>query len=137
MNPGTKIGELMMRIRKIIREILPARLHYSDNVNHFELYQIKPTSEFRKYMYMGTDLLERMGWKVNKDRYTLVYTDKINEKTTPDDIFVRFNRDIPKNFRGRSASVSDILVICINGNKTTYYVDSFGFEKMSDDFWDN
>ena len=126
-----------MKIRKIVREFLPAKLHYSDNVNHFELYQIEPTSESRKYMYMGIDLLHRMGWEVSKDRYTLMYTDKITEKTTPDDIFVRFNRDIPRNFRGRSMSVSDILVMYIDGKKTTYYVDGFGFEELPDNFWDN
>lgn len=126
-----------MRLRKIIREILPAKIYYSDDVNHFELYQIKPTSESRKYMYMGIDLLDRMGWEVNKNRYTLMYTDKISDRITPDDIFVRFNRDIPRNFRGRAMSVSDILVMYINGKKTTYYVDGFGFEELPDNFWDN
>lgn len=127
----------MLKLKKVIREILPAKIQYSGDTDHFELYQINPTQEYRKYMYMGIDSLHRMGWDVNKDRYALMYTDKISSKITAEDIFIRFNRDIPRNFRGRSMSVSDILVLCIGGKRTTYYVDSIGFTELPDNFWES
>lgn len=126
-----------MKFRKIFRRFLPAKIYYSNHTNHFKLYQIKPTKESRKYMYIGIDVLDRMGWELNSGRYTLVYTDKMGNRVSPNDIFIRFNRDIPRNFRGRPMSVSDILVMCINGKKTTYYVDACGFKELPDSFWDN
>lgn len=43
-----------------------------------------------------------------------------------DEIYARFNGEHPKNYKGRSLSVSDIIVL--DGNM--YYVDKFGFKKV-------
>lgn len=132
----------MGRVRKFIREhFLPSKIKYPNEIDHFELYQIKPTPTSRKCMYMSLDMIKRMGYSLSKDTYTLVYTDKI--KTIPesievllDNIFTRFNVDIPRNFGGRTMSVSDIIVIYANAQKTTYYTDGCGFTRLPDDFWE-
>ena len=60
-------------------------------------------------------------------------TEKQTEATTEapttavlDEIYARFNGEHPKNYKGRSLSVSDIIVL--DGNM--YYVDKFGFKKV-------
>ena len=41
-----------------------------------------------------------------------------------------FNIDHPKDFRGHSLSVSDIVVLHQNGEDTAHYVDSFGYKEV-------
>lgn len=43
-----------------------------------------------------------------------------------DEIFTRFNVEQPKNYKGRSISVSDIIVL----DGVMYYVDRIGFQKI-------
>lgn len=43
-----------------------------------------------------------------------------------DEIFTRFNVGQPKDYKGRSISVSDIIVL----DGVMYYVDKFGFKKV-------
>ena len=45
-------------------------------------------------------------------------------------IFERFNLDHPKDFKGHSLSVSDVVVLHQNGRDTAYYVDSFGYQQV-------
>ena len=39
-------------------------------------------------------------------------------------------RDSPKDFKGHSLSVSDVVVIHQNGQDTAHYVDSFGYKDV-------
>ena len=45
-------------------------------------------------------------------------------------IFERFNIDHPKDFKGHSLSVSDVVVLHQHGQDTAHYVDSFGFQQV-------
>ena len=47
-----------------------------------------------------------------------------------DDIFERFNIDRPKDFRGHSLSVSDIVVLNDGEKVTAHFVDSISFEQL-------
>ena len=47
-----------------------------------------------------------------------------------EDIYTRFNIDHPKDFKGHSLSVSDIVVLHQNGGNTAHYVDSIGFQNV-------
>lgn len=69
---------------------------------------------------------------VNHDDYETVYTGRIEPKATVsdalEDIYVMFNLHRPADYRGRSMSVSDLVVIEGSG---TYYCDSVGFQKIN------
>ena len=47
-----------------------------------------------------------------------------------EDIYTRFNIDHPKDFKGHSLSVSDVVVLHQNGQDTAHYVDSFGYKDV-------
>ncbi len=42
----------------------------------------------------------------------------------------RFNIDHPKDFKGHSLSVSDVVVLHQNDQDTAHYVDSFGYKDV-------
>ena len=47
-----------------------------------------------------------------------------------EDIYTRFNIDHPKDFKGHSLSVSDVVVLHQNGQDAAHYVDSFGYKEV-------
>ena len=49
-------------------------------------------------------------------------------------IYTRFNIDHPKDFKGHSLSVSDVVVLHQNGQDTAHYVDSFGYKEVPEFF---
>lgn len=75
---------------------------------------------------------------VKKDNYVQVYSgpmpDECLTMEKPDDIleslYSKFNLDRPADFRGHSLSVSDVIVLKQNGEISSFYTDSFGFEKL-------
>ena len=50
--------------------------------------------------------------------------------TSLDDIFTRFNIDHPKDFKGHSLSVSDVVVLHQDGQDTAHYVDRGDFKQV-------
>ena len=64
--------------------------------------------------------------------YEGVYTAPIEPGTGLEDIYTKFNIDHPEDFKGHSLSVSDVVVLHQNGQDTAHYVDSYGFQKVSE-----
>ena len=54
--------------------------------------------------------------------------------TSLEDIYTRFNIDHPKDFKGHSLSVSDVVVLHQSGQDTVHYVDSFGYKDVPEFF---
>lgn len=50
--------------------------------------------------------------------------------TRIEDIYTRFNIDIPEDYTGRSLSVSDVAVLYQDGDVSAHYVDSVGFREV-------
>ena len=98
--------------------------------NRFGIYQLKDTEEARDIHFMGMDYLESKGIVVKKENYDLLYTAPLEEGTSLEDIYTRFNIDRPADFRGHSLSVSDVVVLHQNGENTSHYVDSFGYREV-------
>ena len=71
---------------------------------------------------------------VDRANYDLVYTAPLNQNTSLEDIYRTFNIDHPKDFKGHSLSVSDVVVLHQNGQDTAHYVDSFGFTQVPEFF---
>ena len=67
---------------------------------------------------------------VDKTNYELVYSAELTPGTSLEDIYTRFNIDHPKDFKGHSLSVSDVVVLHQNGQDAAHYVDSFGYKEV-------
>ncbi|MCI7190361.1 MAG: YodL domain-containing protein, partial [Lachnospiraceae bacterium] len=98
--------------------------------DRFGIYQLKDTEGARDIHFMGMDYLESKGIAVTKENYDLLYTAPLEEGTSLEDIYTRFNIDRPADFRGHSLSVSDVVVLHQNGEITSHYVDSFGYREV-------
>ncbi len=90
---------------------------------NFSIYQVPPGPEGRDYRYRSYEELRADGLTVDRANYQLVYTAPLDKGTTLDDIFRRFNMEIPSDFKGHSLSMSDIIVFRQEGQQTAYYVD--------------
>lgn len=98
--------------------------------NTFSIYQLKDRDETRDYCFESYDRLQAAGLAVDRANYELVYTAPLVPGTSLDDIFTRFNIDHPKDFKGHSLSVSDVVVLHQSGQDTAHYVDRGDFKQV-------
>ena len=96
----------------------------------FTIYQLKGGDGMRDYHFEPYDRLQAAGLSVEAANYDRIYTAELTPGTSLEDIYTRFNIDHPKDFRGHSLSVSDIVVLHQNGEDTAHYVDSFGYKEV-------
>ena len=96
----------------------------------FSIYQIKGGDETRDFRFEPYDRLQAAGNVVDKANYELVYSAELTPGTSLEDIYTRFNIDHPKDFKGHSLSVSDVVVLHQNGQDAAHYVDSFGYKEV-------
>ncbi len=96
----------------------------------FSIYQIKGGDETRDLRFEPYDRLTATGHRVDPENYALVYSAELTPGTSLEDIYTRFNIDHPKDFKGHSLSVSDVVVLHQNGQDTAHYVDSFGYKNV-------
>ena len=100
----------------------------------FSIYQIKGWDETRDLRFEPYDRLTATGHRVDAKNYALVYSAELTPGTSLEDIYTRFNIDHPKDFKGHSLSVSDVVVLHQNGQDTAHYVDSFGYKDVPEFF---
>ena len=97
----------------------------------YTIYQIDNDAEDRRdIIFESLDRLADKGLTVDPDNYKEVYTAELEEGTTLDDLYEQFNIAHPSDYKGRSMSVSDVVVLHRNGEDKAYYVDSFGFSEV-------
>ena len=96
----------------------------------FSIYQLGDGDETRDYRLEPYDRLQAAGLAVDRANYELVYTAPLAPGTSLDDIFTRFNIDHPKDFKGHSLSVSDVVVLHQGGQDTAHYVDRGDFKQI-------
>jgi len=96
----------------------------------FSIYQIKGGDETRDFRFEPYDRLQAAGNVVDRANYELVYSAPLAPETSLEDIYTCFNIDHPKDFKGHSLSVSDVVVLHQNGQDAAHYVDSFGYKEV-------
>ena len=96
----------------------------------FSIYQIKGGDETRDLRFEPYDRLQAAGNVVDRANYELVYSAPLAPGTSLEDIYTRFNIDHPKDFKGHSLSVSDVVVLHQDGQDAAHYVDSAGFRQV-------
>ena len=103
----------------------------------FQIYQLPSGDEYQCVRFESMDRLKADGVQLNKDDYALVYEGEVGEfrgNATLEALYTQFNIDHPEDFRGHSLSVSDVIVISVDGKDTAYFCDSFGFTEMPEFF---
>ena len=96
----------------------------------FSIYQIKGGDETRDLRFEPYDRLQAAGNVVDRANYELVYSAPLAPETSLEDIYTRFNIDHPKDFKGHSLSVSDVVVLHQDGQDAAHFVDSVGFREV-------
>ena len=96
----------------------------------YSIYQLKHGDETRDLRFEPYDRLQVTGNVVDKANYELIYSAELTPGTSLEDIYTRFNIDHPKDFKGHSLSVSDVVVLHQNGQDAAHYVDSFGYKSV-------
>ena len=103
----------------------------------FKIYQLPSGEKYHGVRFEDMEQLKKNGVQLNHDDYELVYEGKVGEfrgNATLEALFAQFNTDHPEDFRGHSLSVSDVIVISVDGKDTAYFCDSFGFTEMPEFF---
>ena len=95
----------------------------------FSIYQLKRGDETRDLRFEPYDRLTAAGHTVDPANYDLIYSAPLAPGTSLEAIFTRFNIDHPKDFKGHSLSVSDVVVLHQNRQDTAHYVDSIGYRQ--------
>ena len=103
----------------------------------FKIYQLPSGEKYHGVRFESMDRLKADGVQLNKDDYELMYEGEVGEfrgNATLEALYTQFNTAHPEDFRGHSLSVSDVIVISVDGKDTAYFCDSFGFTEMPDFF---
>lgn len=106
------------------------------------IYQLKNDPGNAIVLFSNMEWLKKHDLAVNPASYEATYTGMVYPlyPDTPamlEALFTKFNMDRPDDFAGRSLSVSDVIVLRIDGNLSAHYVDSFGFVEIPDFLRDN
>ena len=117
---------VLQRAEKTLAERTQAQEPDRDS---FSIYQLKRGDETRNLRFEPYDRLTAAGHTVDPANYDLIYSAPLVPGTSLKDIFTRFNIDHPKDFKGHSLSVSDVVVLHQNGQDTAHYVDSIGYRQ--------
>lgn len=120
-----------MDLREEMTSLEETQLLYMSE-NQFGIYQIDPEGNARDYIFLSHDSLE--DYEMRREDYRLEYVAPLTETDTLDTIYERFNIDHPEDFQGHSLSVSDIVVMNRDGEVKAYFVDSFGFTDVTEEF---
>ena len=117
---------VLQRAEKTLAERTQAQEPDRDS---FSIYQLKRGDETRDLRFEPYDRLTATGHAVDPANYDLIYSAPLAPGTSLEAIFTRFNIDHPKDFKGHSLSVSDVVVLHQNGQDTAHYVDSIGYRQ--------
>ena len=124
---GLNAGELT---QGDVKELYTKAQEAEADKDTFSIYQLKQGDETRDFRFEPYDRLQAAGNVVDKTNYELVYSAELTPGTSLEDIYTRFNIDHPKDFKGHSLSVSDVVVLYQNGQDAAHYVDSFGYKEV-------
>lgn len=100
----------------------------------YAIYQLKDIEGTRKLQFQNFQKLAAEGKKPELRNYDCVYQGTLRSLYSLDGLFWKFNENRPADFTGHSLSVSDVIEIRMDGKRTAYYVDSFGFQNLKDFF---
>ena len=131
---GEFIDQMVERMQEIQRE---AQRHqetalFQSEQDRYGIYQIRDGSKGDQYRFMGMSYLQERGLSVDGEDYQFIYGDMLEDNDTLETIYEKFNVVHPDDYTGHSLSVSDVVVMKKDGKLTAHYVDSFGYQELSE-----
>ena len=102
-------------------------------VQTYEIYQVKFSEDTRYICFMPYEFITKNGGKPDFANYDKVYEGNAAEFNGElgerlEAIYQKFNLDHPEDYKGRSLSVSDVVVL----EDKAYYVDDVGYKPLED-----
>ena len=97
----------------------------------FDIFQMDDSA----YLFCSYENAIKSGNKLVISDYKNIYSGTINKEGRSieqilEEIYTIFNIAHPKDYKGRSLSVSDVVAIRYDAEVSYYYVDSFGFAEL-------
>lgn len=96
------------------------------------IYQVNLNRDTNNFAFMNLEFLGKVKGvhTVDSKIYDKVFDGEVDCKTL-EDVYRMFNLNHPKDYKGRSLSVSDVVeVVKDNGNSDFYFCDSIGFKQI-------
>ena len=95
------------------------------------IYQVIPELDRTRMLYNNLEFIRKVhNGIVPAEAYEMVYEGEVEAETT-EDIFFVFNVKFPKDYKGRSLSVSDVVeIINSDGKNEFYFCDTIGFKRI-------
>lgn len=101
----------------------------------YKLLQIAPVStDAKEAIFRSKAELEQLGRPIAPAHYKQVYHGQVCGAIPAllNNLYMKFNLYLPSDFRGRTMSLSDIILLYHNNREEAYYCDSIGFQKIAD-----
>lgn len=107
----------------------------------YAIYQMTIDSQNERLLFASYDEATKIAGSINRQRYELIYADVLHYKDADpmriaEDIYSSLNENRPADFHGHSPSVSDVIVLRLEGQSVCLYVDRIGFRQLEDFFSD-
>ena len=122
---------------RVERVLYPERFEQSfeemifiGNECRLSVYHLDENGDGRNQLFMGMDELREKGITVTADQYQCVYSSRYLPNENMDAIYSIFNDDPPADYKVRSLSVSDVVIMNQDGDMRAYFVDRFGFQEL-------
>lgn len=115
------------------------RQFLKNETNGFMILQVKESAAGA--LFSSINELLHMHCKPDIENYSVVYCkpltkdiDVMNDREILERLYQKFNVSRPKDYKARSMSVSDVVILKRYGATHAYFVDSIGFATLSDSF---
>lgn len=114
-----------------------------ENEPTYKIYQLKKGEEYHNLRFTRWDDMPRFNLSFDRKNYDEVYGGNIADVTKfpfkegiLEDIFKKFNTGRPEDFKGRSLSVSDVVVLEDKEGSSAHFVDTVGMVDVTDIFFE-
>ena len=97
-----------------------------------KIYQLKDSPENRFRRWLDYNSLGKLGETPQLRNYDKVYSRKLLDSPTPEQVVRQFSQSRPADFTGHSLSTSDIIAFQGETETIVYYVDNVGYTRLPD-----
>ena len=100
----------------------------------YDIYQVNLGEDHSDLLFTNTSMIQKLKFKIEQSHYDKVYSGSTDRNEyvgeVLESLFVKFNLEFPADYRARSMSVSDVVVLHENGVDKAYFCDSIGFVEV-------
>lgn len=95
-----------------------------------KIYQLKDSPENRYRRWLDYNSLGKLGETPQLQNYDKVYSMKLLDSPTPEQVVWRFSQSRPADFTGHPISASDIIAVQGEAETIVHYVDNNSFVRL-------